>query len=242
MITSTQNEKIKQLKRLKQEKDILCLDNPKLIDEAIKNKWEILYLLKNEEVEKQYTNDDIVVSDNVLKVFSNTITTQGVVAFIRFNKRELKPPSANFLILDNVQDPGNVGTLIRSAVGANFLDIYLISCASVTCEKTVRSSMGAIFRCKLYETRSDFIAQLKKWNLPIYIADMNGENIYNFKFPKICGVAIGNEGHGISEELKIIATKTISLPMQNNLESLNAGVSGSIIMYQITYGGENVRS
>ena len=242
MITSTQNETIKHLKKLKQEKYILCLDNPKLIDEAIKNHWEILYLLKNEKVKKAYTLQDIIVADNVLKIFSNTVTTQGVIAFVKFKKIDIKPPNNHFLILDNVQDPGNVGTLIRSAVGANFVDIYLISCASVTSEKTIRSSMGAIFKCNIYEVGKDFIPTIKNWRKTIFVADMNGENLYDCEFNENCGVVVGNEGHGVCEELKKISTKKISIPMQNNLESLNAGVSGSIIMYQIANGGKNVRS
>ena len=71
---------------------------------------------------------------------------------------------------------------------------------------------------------------------------MQGKNIYDVPFPKNIGLVIGNEGHGVSEKLQKIATDNISLPMQNNLESLNAGTSGSIMMYQITYGGKNVRS
>ncbi len=244
MITSVQNEYIKQLKKLKQQKDILCLDSPKLIDEAIKNKWEIVDVVKTEKVTKQYTTKDIIVSSNVLKIFSNTKTSQQVIAFVKLKKQSLKPPSNNFLVLDNIQDPGNVGTLIRSAVGANFLDIYLINCASVTLDKTIRSTMGALFKCNVYETDKSFINVLKSWNKRIYIADMNGKSIYESFFSNNIGVVVGNEGHGVCEDLRKIATDKISLPMQNNLESLNAGVSGSIIMYQITYGsgGKNVRS
>ncbi len=244
MITSVQNEFIKQLKKIKEQKDILCLDSPKLIDEAIKNNWEIVDIIKTEQVTKQYTNNDVIVSNNVLNIFTNTKTSQQVIAFVKLKKQSLKPPSNNFLVLDNIQDPGNVGTLIRSAVGANFLDIYLINCASVTLDKTIRSTMGAIFRCNVYEVDKSFIQILKTWNKRIYIADMNGKSIYDSNFENNIGVVIGNEGHGVCEDLRKIATDKISLPMQNSLESLNAGVSGSIIMYQITYGsgGKNVRS
>ncbi len=244
MITSVKNEYIKQLKKLKQQKDILCLDNRKLIDEAIKNKWEIVHLIKTEQICKKYTSNDVVVSNNVLKVFSNTKSSQQVIAFVKLKKQILKPPNQNFLVLDNIQDPGNVGTLIRSAVGANFLDIYLIDCASVTLDKTIRSTMGALFKCNVYETDKSFIKVLKSWNKKLYIADMNGKDIYKSVFLNNIGVVIGNEGHGVCEDLKNIATDKISIPMQNNLESLNAGVSGSIIIYQITYGsgGKNVRS
>ncbi len=241
MITSSKNEFIKKLKELKSQKNILCLDNPKLIEEAQNEGWQILYTLKTQDIKKVYPNETIV-SENVLSVFTNTKTSQNVVAFVSFKQNILKPPLGNFLILDNVQDPGNVGTLIRSAVGANFLDIYLINCASVTLDKTIRSTMGAIFKCNVYEVKEDFLDTLKSWNKRIFVTTMQGKNIYDVPFPQNVGLIIGNEGHGVSEKLKLIATDNISLPMQNNLESLNAGTSGSIMMYQITYGGKNVRS
>ena len=234
MITSTQNELIKQLLELKNQKNILCLDNPKLIEEAKLSGNNVLYVLTNS---SQANDGEIQVSDNVLKKFSNTITSQGVVALIECKPKEPKPPNGNFLILDNVQDPGNVGTLIRSAVGADFLDIYLINCARVYSDKVVRSTMGAIFKCNVYEVDNEFVSELKNWNKTILIADMNGENIYDCKFDKNVGVVVGNEGHGVSKNLREIATNKVSIPMHNALESLNAGVSGSIIMYQITYGG-----
>ena len=241
MITSVKNEQIIELKKLKQNKDVLCLDNPKVLDEALKSSFEVLHILKTQDVQKVYQNE-IIVSENVLNCFTNTVTSQGVVAFLKFKKPILKPPEHNFLILDNVQDPGNVGTLIRSAVGSDFLDIYLINCASVCNDKTVRSTMGAMFKCNLYEVDENFITELKKWNKQIYVADMNGKNIYESKFCDGVGVIIGNEGHGVSQKFRKVATNPISIPMHNGLESLNAGVSGSIIMYEINFGGKNVRS
>lgn len=241
MITSVKNEQILELKKLKQQKDVLVLDNPKLTKEAIKEGYEVLCVLKTEDIKESY-NNEIVVSDNVLKVFSNTITSQGIVAFIKFKHQLLRPPEGDFLILDNVQDPGNVGTLIRSAAGSNFKDVYLINCASVVNDKTVRSTMGAIFKCNVFELTYEDVNKIKSWNKNIYVADMNGENVFTCEFPKNVGVIIGNEGHGVSKYLREIATNTVKIPMQNNLESLNAAVSGSIIMYQISNGGKNVRS
>ena len=238
MITSVKNEIVKELKKLKDEKDVLCLDNPKLIEEAINNGWEIINVIKTENYTKQFSNNEVLVSENVLKLFTNTVTSQGVVAFLRFKNKQLKPPNGNFLILDNVQDPGNVGTLIRSAVGAGFNDVYLINCARICLDKTIRSTMGAIFKCNVYEVDYSFVEILKQWNKRIYVADMKGESIYNTTFANGLGLVIGNEGHGVSSLVREISTDLISLPMKGNLESLNAGVSGSIIMYQIMFGGK----
>lgn len=241
IITSSKNSFIVSLKKLCTNSNVLCLDNPKLIAEAVKTNLELLYVIKTEDYIGEFSDSDVIVSGHVLKQFTNTVTSQGVVALVKFENKPLKPPNKHFLILDNVQDPGNVGTLIRSAVGADFMDIYLVNCASVTNSKTVRSSMGALFKANVYQC-ADIKQHLKSWNLPVYIADMNGENIFETKFENVCGVVIGNEGNGVSAELCAIATKKISIPMQNDLESLNAGVSGSIIMYQIANGGKNVRS
>ena len=242
MISSVKNEKIKFLQNLAKAKDILCLDSPKLIKEAQKNGFSIVELLKTENISENYTDDDIVVSDNVLKKFSNTITSQGVIAFIKFPPKQLQRPNGRLLVLDRLQDPGNVGTLIRSAVGSDFLDIYLISCASVTNSKTVRSTMGALFKANLYEVNESCVETLKSWQSELYIADMDGDDLYQKSFEANCGVVVGNEGKGVSDELIDIATQKICIPMKNNLESLNAGVSGSIIMYQIANGGKNVRT
>ena len=241
MITSVQNQIIKDFKKLKMRNDVICLDNPKLLQEAIKENYKILGIIKTPSCNFDY-DDCILVSENVLKTFKNTITSQGVVGFVEFQKKSLLPPKNNFLVLDHVQDPGNVGTLIRSAVGSGFLDIYLINCAHVTSDKTIRSSMGAIFKCNIYEVDDDFINELKNWNKEIYIADMNGDNVFDIQKFDSGGLVIGNEGHGVGENIKKLATKILSLPMKNNLESLNAGVSGSILMYQMAYGGKNVRS
>lgn len=242
MITSIKNEKIKYFSKLAENRNILCLDNPKLIEEAIKCGYKIIGLLKQEDVEKVFTTEDIVVSDAVIKKFSNTKTSQGVVAFVEYAEKQLKKPQGFFLILDRVQDPGNVGTLIRSAVGSGFSDVYLISCASVTNSKTVRSTMGALFRTNIYEVDEKFLEILKTWKKTIYVADMDGDNIFEKNFEDNCGIIVGNEGQGVCDELIEIATNKLSIPMKNNLESLNAGVSGSIIMYQIANGGKNVRS
>ena len=240
MLTSVHNEKIVNLIKLSKQKGVLCLDNPKLICEAIANKWDILAVIKT--ISNNFTSNDILVSENVLKKFTNTKTTQGVIALVKLKHYELKPPDNNFLILDNIQDPGNVGTLIRSAVGADFLDIYLYKCASLSLDKTIRSTMGAIFRCRFYEVGEDFVDIAKGWNKTILTADMDGENIFSVKISGSVGLIVGNEGHGVSESFRGLSNKVISIPMRNGLESLNAGVSGSILMYQLTYGGKNVRS
>ena len=221
------------MKKLLKDKDYLFLDNPKLIDEAVNSGKSLEYLIVKENYsgKTDYGGEILLVSDNVFKLFAQTINSQGVVGIIKFCKKKLELPFGNFLVLDEVQDPGNVGTLIRSSLGANFNDVYLLNCARIS-DKVVRSSMGAIFKLNVYEcSKDEFISICTNKNM--FYADMNGENIFNKQFSENVGIVIGNEGNGVSKEIKKICKSSISIPMANGLESLNASVAGSIIMYQI---------
>lgn len=237
IITSTQNTKIKQLKKLMQDKSLVFFDNPKMLDEAVFAGQKVIYIIKSEfyNGKTDYGGELVEVSDSVFKTFSTTKNSQGIIGVVKFQKKELKRPLGNFLVLDGLQDPGNVGTLIRSALGTNFLDIYLIESVNISNDKLLRASMGAVFKTRFYEiSRQEFIEKYKEWKLPLYACDMDGENVFNLKTSGQVGIAIGNEGNGLSDEILNIATKKVGIPMANGLESLNAGVSGSIIMYQIT--------
>lgn len=231
-----QNPKVKELKKLMTDKSLVFFDNPKLLDEAHCAGHQIIYLIKKEGTacKTDYGGEVIELSENVFKTFSTTQNSQGVIGVVKFAYAKIQKPSGNFLVLDGLQDPGNIGTLVRSALGANFLDIYMVETAKATNDKVIRSSMGAIFKTRLYScTKLEFIQNYKLWNLPIYTLDMNGNNLYKTTFTNQVGIIVGNEGNGVSNELSEISTNTIKIPMQNNLESLNAGVAGSIVMYEI---------
>ena len=236
ILTSMQNPKVKELKKLMTDKSLVFFDNPKLVEEAYLAGHQILYLIKRENYfgKTDYGGELVEVSENVFKAFSSTLNSQGLVGVVKFNFCKLQKPKGNFLVLDGLQDPGNIGTLIRSALGANFLDIYLVDTAKANSDKVVRSSMGAIFKTRLMPcSKQQFISAFKQWNLPLISCDMGGENIYKTIFKGQIGVMVGNEGNGVSKQMQALATKTISIPMQNSLESLNAGVAGSIVMYSI---------
>ena len=236
IISSVQNPKVKELKKLMTDKSLVFFDNPKLVEEAYLAGHQIIYLIKKEGYvgKTDYGGEIVEVTDNVFKTFSSTQNSQGLIGVAKFSFCKLDKPKGNFLVLDGLQDPGNIGTLIRSGLGANFLDIYLVDSARANNEKVVRSSMGAIFKTRLYPcTKEQFTIEFKKWNLQLIVCDMDGENIYKSNIAGQVGIVVGNEGSGVSNNMFNLATKTISIPMQNGLESLNAGVSGSIIMYQI---------
>ena len=244
-ITSVKNPLIVQIKKIKENsKDKLFIENPKLIKEAYLSGLKFDYILiSNSKIDYLKNDFDflnnfdlIVVGDNVIQHLTDTKTPQGIVAIVNFNKKQLTKPNGNFIILENLQDPGNLGTIIRSAKGTTFKDIYLINCVSYCNQKVVRSAMGNIFDVNLYvlNNTEEFIEFSKSNNLNYVVADLVGENLFEIKTSlKNYGVAIGNEGNGISKMLSDNASKKISIPMKNGLESLNAGVSCSIIIYYL---------
>lgn len=245
MIISRNNEKVKELKKLKADKKFAFLDNPKVIKEAICAGFDLKYLLINcetkannaEKFDFNVQNCEIIeLNDSTFKLFADTCNSQGLIGVVENVSKTLNKPNTNFLVLDNLQDPGNVGTLLRTALGANFLDVYMVDCVSLTNDKLIRSSMGAAFKLNVYEcSKSDFLAFQKQSlkNFDIYVGHMQGENVFNVKVEKQFGIVLGNEGNGVSKEMFEIANKKISIPMANNLESLNVGVAGAILMYEL---------
>lgn len=237
MIQSAKNEKIKYLKKQKDNKFLLFLDNAKTIREAITAGFglqELLISHTNEKLQEEFNKyNPTLTTDAVITALSDTKTPQGIIAVFSMPKHEFISPKTNFLVLDTVQDAGNVGTLLRTAKGTGFNTVILIDSAHISNPKTIRSSMGAIFDLKIYEMKkAEFMAIAKDIQLPLLTADMNGENVFKADLPNEFGLVLGNEGQGVSKELRELCTKTISIPMQNNLESLNVGVAGGVIMFE----------
>lgn len=215
---------------------MIILDTPKLIGDAISKGVKPKYIFATEKCADMFCGV-ITTSQSIIDLFSDVKTNAGVVGFIDPIYKELKPPQGNFLVLDRVQDPGNVGTLIRSALGANFKDIYLVDSAKIS-TKVIRASMGAIFEENIFSlTKDEFLKFAKEHNLNLVMADMDGANIYQAMAFKNVGVVLGNEGQGVCDEIAEICKSTIKIPMNKSLESLNVAVSGSIIMFEIEYGG-----
>ena len=215
---------------------MIILDTPKLIGDAISKGVKPKYIFATEKCADMFCGV-ITTSQSIIDLFSDVKTNAGVVGFIDSIYKALTPPQGNFLVLDRVQDPGNVGTLIRSALGANFKDIYLVDSAKIS-TKVIRASMGAIFEENIYSlTKDEFLKFAKEHNLNLVMADMDGANIYQAMAFKNVGVVLGNEGQGVCDEIAEICKSTIKIPMNKSLESLNVAVSGSIIMFEIEYGG-----
>lgn len=239
-ISSTNNNFIKQiLKEKAKNRFLLFLDTPNLIKEAFSNNLKLkhIFLETNKSFDfilPEHKDKTTYVSLQVLKKLSEVKSPAGIVAVFEISKKPYKQPQTNFLVLDNVQEPGNVGTLLRSAQATNFKTVFLLDCAAVTNPKTVRASAGAIFKLDIFEmSKQEFLQNINTKKL--FLAVLNGKNVFETKFENNIGLVLGNEAKGISQDfLNLKNTQKITLPMKNELESLNVAISGSVIMYHIS--------
>ncbi len=225
------------LKKRKRDKSLLVLDNVKIIKGNLNNKnLKIEYILTSlDKLPFETTHKTYRVDEKTIEILSDTKTPQKVLCIAYYNQDVVVAPKKSFLVLDGLQDPGNVGTLIRTAKATGLESVFLVDSVSITNSKLIRSSVGAVFGIKVFAiSREEFVEFAKKNSLKLIKCDMNGENIFQFKPNKIVGIVIGNEGQGVSDKISALCYASVKIPMKEGIESLNAGVSGSIIMYEIT--------
>lgn len=180
-----------------------------------------------------------MVTESVFKKISDTVNPQGVMGiFKKFDRNIADITLENTVILNGVSDPGNVGTILRTANAAGFSNV-IIDNKSVDLynPKTVRSSMSALFNLNIYESEELYedIIYLKKKGFNIYGTALTeaSEDLYKteIKFP--VAVVVGNEANGIDDEILDICDKKIIIPMEKTIESLNASVAASVVMYEV---------
>ena len=241
-ISSRKNPEIKNISLLKDKKHrdncgLYLIEGEKLVKEAVKFGVSIVKIVGTSLAVLPYKNlgfDVLEVTKDIADYLSDQVTPQGILAIAKKPDNRLIAPLFNSILLDTVQDPGNVGTIIRTAVAVGIKDIYMVNCADAYSPKTVRASMSGIFNVNIHTgTYLEVLSALK--DTPIICGDLNGENVFTFTPPKKFCLAIGSEGQGLSSEVKKSATKTVKIPMSDKMESLNAGVSCSILLYQLTF-------
>ncbi len=238
--SSKQNPLIKEIASLKDKKHrnalgLYIAEGVKMVNEAIENGIEIKYVVTTEtalQLIKPTSVETLVVTDSILEYLSEEMTPQGALAVIKIPNQKDKKPNGNAIILDGVSNPGNVGTIIRTANAFGYKDIYLINCADAYSGKTVRSSMSGIYFVNLYKTTYSEIKSVLN-GYKIIVADMSGESLDEFKVDGNFAIVVGNEGNGISKEMFEMADKVVKIPMDEHAESLNVAVASSIMMYKL---------
>ena len=181
--------------------------------------------------------DCIYVNNSVFKYITDVLNPQGILAVVE-KKSKTNMIDYNqdiILVLDGIQDPGNIGTILRTVDSIGLKQIILSDkCADIYNPKVVRSTMGAIFRVNAIESNEliETLNEIKKNNFEIVSTDLKTEhNIYDIDYKNIA-IVIGNEANGVSEEILKISDKKIKIPMFGKTESLNASVATGIILYE----------
>ena len=252
-ITSKENKIIKHIIKLKEKKyrkeyNEYIIEGAKIVQEAIQEKAKIKQiiisenaintdLMQNHLKEELQKIDYIQVPSKIFKLISEVEKPQGILAIIEKEKQEenIDVNQDIILALDDLQDPGNLGTIIRTADSVGLKQI-LISKGTTEAynPKVIRSTMGAIFRVKIIECENlkETLKRLQKNNFKIMVTDLNTDkSIYDIKLQKKV-IIIGNEANGVSEEIKNIADTRAIIPMFGKTESLNASIATGVILYE----------
>jgi TrmH family RNA methyltransferase len=251
MITSTANQQVKQLiqlnkkAKLRDEKDVFVAEGTKMLGEAPADRIEKIYFSESyfRKLEKEKLSRGAsyeIVQDQVFKAMCDTQTPQGVLCLVRQYhytlEQLLKTERPLFLVLENLQDPGNLGTIMRTAEGAGVTGVILSKgSVDIYNPKTIRSTMGSIYRVPfLYaDDLQQVLGVLKEHGICSYAAHLDGTHTYDREdYRGGSAFLIGNEGNGLSAELTACADTYIRIPMEGQLESLNAAVAAAILMYE----------
>jgi len=249
-ITSTTNPLVKELrslvtsKKARQESGTFILEGWRGIEtllahESRQYKLEMLVVSKDEHSDLRLPDliDTIVLPDFVFSKISDVKNAQGILGVVRHTPApfEFFPDTGRYLLLDAISDPGNLGTLIRSAVGAGFDGILLHGdCVEPFNPKVIRSTMGTFAFCNIWTISREDLDRMIATGYELFATSgRDGENLYETVFPKKTVLVVGSEAHGVSGELMQLATRKITIPLAKECESLNAAVAGSICMFHI---------
>lgn len=253
VISSKDNELIKHIRKLKDKKyrdenNEYIVEGVKLIEEAVKENVKIKKVIICEDTTKTYeipTNvmleiakyDCIYVTEKIFKTITQVTNPQGIMAIVEKEAENIEIDFTQdiIVVLDDVQDPGNLGTILRTIDSIGLTQIIVSKgTADAYNAKVVRSTMGAIFRIKIIEVDNlkETIKKIKKHHFKLMVTSLQTENsIYNIDFNKKI-IVIGNEANGVSQEIQEMADERAKIPMLGRAESLNASIATGIVLYE----------
>lgn len=254
MITSTSNRTIKfvsnlvKKSKLRKEEQLFVVEGIKMYQELPKSQVKQVFLSEQAAGQKDYEqmvrNDGIpyeIVADQVFRSMSDTQTPQGIMAVVKqyhYMMDDLLKQTgpAHLLVLETIQDPGNLGTMIRAGEGAGITGVIMDQdTVDIYNPKVIRSTMGAIYRVPFLYVNDlkQAIAELKNHDITICGAYLDGSVAYDqADYQKATAFVIGNEASGLSAEIAALSDLLVSIPMKGKVESLNAAVAASILMFE----------
>lgn len=248
IIKSLQNEQIKNFAKLKEKKyrdesGLFIVEGDHLVRMAIEANCLETLLVAEEDIDNYLDIVDeektIIVTESIINKLSFTKTPQNIIAIARqnvFDKKDCK----KVVVLDTLQDPGNVGTIIRSALAFNYDKIYVSeSTVDIYNEKVIRASQGAIFKINIVKKElRDIYRNLDNNNFQIIVTSLTNNSIYleELKKEEKFAIVLGNEGNGVSEVSLKNASNVVKIKMSDEIDSLNVAVAGSIVMYNLVKG------
>lgn len=254
MITSISNAQVKQVcayvqKAKERRKDrIFVVEGPKMFEEAPADRIYKVYATQS--FCDRHTTDGMgaklketgfeVVSDEVLAKMSDTKTPQGVLCLVKWPEYSLDDlllkRNGVFVVLEDLQDPGNLGTIIRTGEGAGIAGVIMSgNTVDIFNPKTIRATMGSIYRVPFVyvQDMAEAIKRLQKADVAVYAAHLKGKQYYDaFDYTKGSAFLIGNEGNGLKEETALLADTYVKIPMAGQVESLNAAIATTLFMYE----------
>lgn len=249
MITSSQNPKLKLVRSLmgrareRREENAFVIEGVRLIEEAVAASWPFQFVLYSDGLTERgmdlinvliaHRTEVDEVSGDLLQKLSDTETPQGILAVLEFKQLPITSSPDFLLIADQIRDPGNLGTLLRSAAATGSQAVLLSpETTDAFAPKVLRSGMGAHFRLPIHSMAWEEISEETK-GLQLYLADMNGRSCWEIDLRQPLALIVGGEAEGASEEARKLAALKISIPMAGSIESLNAGVAGSVLMFEV---------
>lgn len=251
LISSTQNPIVKSILQLQKKKsarkkeNLFIVEGIKCVNEIPAN-YEVKYYITTPQLTPKdlpalETKKTFIVTEEIYKAISDTTTPQGAMAVVEIPKMKLTDfkfeDKGFYLVLENIQDPGNLGTIIRTAHAFGARAVLLTKgSVDLYSPKVVRSTMGSLFHVPTYidYEAEDYVKYLQEAEIPIYATALeDAKPIYHINFNNRLAIVIGNEANGISDYIKKAANFKMMIPMPGGSESLNASVATSICIYEV---------
>lgn len=258
-IQSKDNLLIKDIKKLKEKRyrissNMFLVEGFRFVQEALESDFEVVNIFISARGEFKYESSSVKnklqrdtkvysISDSLFKDICDTEHPQGIIATVKSKPVEIKYDHGFYLLADKIQDPGNMGTIIRTAHAAGALGVIITKgTVDIYNEKTLRATMGSIFKIPvIYDSDLSLIQKLRDSGFKLVASSLDcDKNFYDIDLKEKVIISVGNEGNGISNEVYELCDLKIKIPMPGGAESLNVAVAASIMMYEVVRQKDNI--